>query len=83
MDRAAERLISVQWEEATGYDSIPTVERYAKSGSGAYLCPWPYCEVRRKDSHAMWRHVHSGHVDRGKRWPPSLPPKDWAPEVSK
>ena len=59
--------LSLAWEEQTGYDSIPTIERvYERTGrgrtdSGAYKCVWPKCGFARRDSVALWRHVHTAH----------------------
>lgn len=68
--------LSAAWEAATGNDSIKTIERvYGKRRrSGAYECVWPGCDVARKDSAAMWRHVHTAHGT------DSLPPADFDPE---
>lgn len=54
--------LSVAWEKKTGCDSIPTIERvYDRARSGAFLCPWPKCNVRWHYAGSMWRHVHSAH----------------------
>jgi hypothetical protein len=75
-ERQLERIISRQWEIVTMCDSIATIEAvYDKSDSGAYMCPVPECDVRRKDSIAMWRHVHTAHYG------DQLPPVGWKPEV--
>jgi hypothetical protein len=61
--------ISLEWEKQTGYDSIATIERvYQRSPNGAYVCVWPKCSFARKDSAALWRHVHTAHGEH------SLPP---------
>lgn len=73
-EREIERAISFGWEGSSGADSIPTIERvYSQTDSGAYECVYPGCGFVRKDSHAMWRHVHSAHGE------PSLPPADFDP----
>lgn len=54
--------ISLEWEEKTGCDSIATIKRvYDRSPSGAYLCCWPKCKVKRNDAAELWRHVHTDH----------------------
>jgi len=63
------RALSLEIERTTGYDSIPTIEchygvRVFEEGryrsTGTYECPNPGCKFRRKDSEAMWEHVHFG-----------------------
>lgn len=55
--------LSVAWEDESGYDSIPTIERvYDRTPSGAYLCCWPGCKVARRDAGALWVHVHTAHT---------------------
>jgi hypothetical protein len=64
--------VSLAWEAATGYDSIPTIERiYDRAQSGAIECAYPDCDFRRHDAEAMWRHVHTGHGN------DSMPPPDF------
>lgn len=66
--------LSQTWEAATGYDGIATIERvYNRRPSGAYVCIHPGCEFARKDSAALWRHVHTAHGD-------TMPPADFDPE---
>lgn len=72
------RDLSVRLEDATGHDSIPTVEaKYLREPEpdGAILCAFSRaatmgqhdCRFRRHDPEAMWRHVHfTGH---GRSWP--------------
>lgn len=68
------RALSEDWEQQTGYDSIPTIERvYERTPAGAFCCPWPRCGVVRRDSVAMWRHVHTGHGNN------TLPPEAQVP----
>ena len=51
--------LSVMWEKATSYDSIPTIQRiYDRTDSGAFRCPDPDCPFVRRDAVAMWEHVH-------------------------
>jgi hypothetical protein len=72
-DEALEWL-SLAWENVTGYDSIPTIERvYNRSSSGAYVCIWPGCRFTRHDPEVLWRHVHSAHGYN------TLPPSGWPP----
>lgn len=70
-DAHRQRLIkiSLDWEEQTGYDSIPTIERvYDRTTRGGYMCVYPKCSFARLDSIAVWRHVHTKHGSN------SLPP---------
>ena len=63
-DRPGEsvELLSLAWEQETGYDSIPTIERvYEWSDTGVCSCVVPGCTFRRRDAEAMWRHVHIVH----------------------
>lgn len=54
--------VSCAWEQATGADSIPTIERaYDRTPGGAYVCVWPGCDVARRDAEKLWRHVHTAH----------------------
>jgi hypothetical protein len=53
------RLMSVVYEEATGADSVSTIERgYERSPSGIYECCYPRCRFRRRDPVKLWLHVH-------------------------
>ncbi len=54
--------LSLLLEQATGYDSILTIEIHYETDTGAYRCVWPGCGFTRRDSYAMWRHVHFGHA---------------------
>jgi hypothetical protein len=70
MDRPALVALSLDWEERTGNDSIPTIERvYERTAGGAVLCVWPGCHFARRDAEKLWRHVHTAHGER------SLPPE--------
>jgi hypothetical protein len=51
------REVSVGLEDATGYDSIPTIERIYED-NGRYLCPFPGCVRATRSAETMWRHVH-------------------------
>lgn len=44
---------SLEWENDTGYDSIPTIETHYVNG-----CVVPGCNFQRKDPVEMWFHVH-------------------------
>lgn len=59
-DRTYLRAISLELEEETGYDSIPTIERtyLDLDERDVYECPFPDCSLVRRDSVAMWKHVH-------------------------
>lgn len=51
------------YEDATGYDSVATIDRvYLRTDhdhpNGAIRCCFPGCDFKRRDPVAMWRHVH-------------------------
>jgi 8-oxo-dGTP pyrophosphatase MutT (NUDIX family) len=53
--------LSLELEEETGFDSIPTIERvYDRSDRGSIFCPYPGCRYSRRDPVAIWWHVHFG-----------------------
>lgn len=52
--------LSLLLEQATGYDSIPTIDIHYFKDSGVGECVWPGCRFRRRDALALWRHVHFG-----------------------
>jgi hypothetical protein len=56
------RTVSVALEQATGYDSIPTIERIYRDDPGVdpprHLCVHPGCRVVRADPEKMWLHTH-------------------------
>ena len=61
MSAQAVRDWSVKYEQETGKDSIPTIERvYMRTErGGGIICIFPGCNFVRKDAEAMWRHVHA------------------------
>lgn len=72
--RARLEALSFGWEQASGYDSIATIERvYSQTPGGAYRCAFPGCGFVRRDAAAMWLHVHTAHGER------TLPPDDFDP----
>lgn len=59
MGLRAARKKTLSYEEATGRDSIDTIEEfYEQRGTGAYVCIWPDCGFARHDVRQMWNHVH-------------------------
>lgn len=54
------RQLSLVVEQATGYDSIPTIERvYSDQYDDSVMaCVHPECSYRSRNSELMWKHVH-------------------------
>lgn len=64
-------VLSIAWEAESGYDSIPTVKNnYPQTGSGAYRCVWPHCNLVKENAIEMWVHVHTKHGEDTR--PPAL-----------
>lgn len=53
--------LSLLLEQATGADSIPTIQSHYATDTGSFRCVWPGCKFTRHDPYDMWRHVHFGH----------------------
>lgn len=64
--------LSLLLEQATGADSIPTIETHYVTDTGSFRCVWPGCKFTRYDSYDMWRHVHFGHPGMEKFAQPDL-----------
>lgn len=62
LDWDAIRDRSVDIEEGEGWDSLATMEtNYATDDdTGALICPFPDCRLRRHDPKVMFKHVHFG-----------------------
>lgn len=52
------RDASVLIEQATGFDSIPTIEEHYRNDDGLYHCVFPGCRHTSHGSQTMWLHVH-------------------------
>lgn len=50
--------LSLRLEQATGYDSIPTIEGHYSTGTGTFRCVFPGCKFTRSNPYDLWRHVH-------------------------
>lgn len=58
--RTVDSALTVEIEQETGLDSIPTIERvYERSPRGKYRCVFPECSYTTYASSGMWFHVHS------------------------
>lgn len=59
LGNAEYRALSERLEKATGFDSIPTIERvYEATDTGRILCCWLGCKFKSLEAEDVWRHVH-------------------------